>query len=137
MKSSLIVALCAAASSHAIVLDRRQGPATAPKPVSKGSPKATPESGSFIGSALSLLGSLSKTMTQAKTDLQSGKPLGQVFEDTLPKIMEEAKLHTRADMGKENLLRSDSKKSRATFGPYRLSGKNVGTITMTPQHPLR
>jgi hypothetical protein len=138
MKSSLIIALCAAAGSHAMTLDRRQAPGTAPKPSGKGVPKGapkglpgamtSPEFGSLIGGAMSLINSISKTMTQAKTDLQKGKPLGQVFDETLPKIIEEAKLHTRAETDKENLMRSDSKKMRATFGPYRLVGKNVSPI---------
>jgi hypothetical protein len=138
MKSSLIVALCAATVSHAIALDRRQAPATPPKTSSKGTPKglaggkSSPDLGSFVGSALSIVGSITKTLNQAKSDLQGGKPFGQVFDEVLPKIMEEAKLHTRMDMGKENLLRTDSKNMRATFGPYRLAGKNVSIRFIAP-----
>jgi hypothetical protein len=141
MKPALIIALCATAGSHAITLDRRQAPGTAPKPSGKGAPKglpvgmSSPEFGSLIGSAMSLINSISKSLTQAKSDLQKGKPFGQVFDETLPKIVEQAKLHTRAETDKENLLRSDSKKMRATFGPYRLVGKNVSDISH-PQRPF-
>jgi hypothetical protein len=129
MKYSLIVALCVVAGDAA-TLDRRQAPA--PKPGAKGAPKGiggSAELGSFIGGAMSLINGISKTLAGAKTDLQKGKPFAQVFDETLPKIIEESKLHTRAETDQENLLRPGSKKMRATFGPYRLAGKNVCVST--------
>jgi hypothetical protein len=86
-----------------------------------------PDLASFIGGAMSIVNSISKSFAQAKSDLQKGKPFGQVFDETLPKIIEEANCISEKKQTRGSLLRSNSKNMRATFGPFKPAGKNVST----------
>jgi hypothetical protein len=82
-----------------------------------------------VGNALSngyaLFQYLATTLGEARDELPKGVPAAEVVDKTIPKLLEEAKLHNRVQLASEDVLRSGAKKARATFGPFKLVGKNV------------
>lgn len=80
--------------------------------------------GNFMSTLASTYNLLTKTLTDAGQQLGKGVPPNIVLSEALSKVLNEAKLHTRVDISSQTRLRSESKKSKASFGPYKLVGKN-------------
>jgi hypothetical protein len=100
--------------------------ATAQTPASgKSNSKASSEFGNIIGSLMAMFSSLNSTLTDAGNQIRNGTPPSVVFDQTLPKVLPEARLLRRIELPSDNAIRPMAKRARASFGPYVLVGKNV------------
>lgn len=91
-------------------------------------PAKAPDIGNIISSLMSGFKYLESTLREAGNDFKNGTPIAVVVDRTLPKLLPEAKLHSRVETDSKNLMRTSSKKGKASFGPYTLVGKNVGGL---------
>jgi hypothetical protein len=81
--------------------------------------------GNLISTLTGVYNEISKTIQDAAKDFRSGTPFPVVFDQTLPKIVPEAKLFERTVMKPVKQIRAGSVTAKAAFGPYVLAGKNV------------
>jgi hypothetical protein len=81
--------------------------------------------GNLLSAFTAAYNNLTKTIDQATADYKNGTPLAIVFDNTLPKILPEAKLHKRTIIKPEKPIREGSVTAKAAFGPYVLVGRNV------------
>src|ERR1700712_4669650 len=84
--------------------------------------------GNLIAALTVSFNNLMKTLSGATTDFMTGTPLGVVFDQTLPKVLSEGKLHKRTVMKPEKPIRAGSITAKAAFGPYELVAKNVSAL---------
>jgi hypothetical protein len=86
-----------------------------------------PDIGNMIAALSQAYAPFMKVMGEATDEFKTGAPLGVVVDHTLPKLLSAADLHTRVAVTDGKTLRPNSKKGKASFGPYTLVGKNVSS----------
>jgi hypothetical protein len=128
MKSHLSFVIYAAAAQAAVIHPMADPPAGGAQQPTPAAPWAAPPTnvGNALAQGLALYNYLSKTVTEVKADYDKGVPIPEIVDRTIPKILPEAKLHTRVEVHPEQKhLKPGSKFGKAAFGPYTLVGKNV------------
>src|ERR1700761_3139451 len=114
MKSQLIFTMSMAATAYTAAIPEQQVPEQ-----QLADPPVKPYGLSdIINAAMSAYQYLSKVATDAGADLKKGTPIPVVVDQTIPKVLPEAKLHSRVAVTSEKKLRPEATKSRAMFGPH-------------------